>query len=93
MLSRLFIATLWSLAGKGLIFWLSFVMLNCDFVTVPCDILGQVWHLIVSIPDLCHLSSFKEISRQKKNRSQRVKQTQFLLILKDSSPRCDVQMS
>ena len=28
----------------------------CGFVTFPCGILGQVWFLIVSIPDLCHLS-------------------------------------
>ena len=33
-----------------------FVMLNCDFVTFPCGILGQVWYLIVSIPDLGRLS-------------------------------------
>ena len=29
---------------------------NCVVVTFPCGILGQVWYLIVSIPDLCHLS-------------------------------------
>ena len=28
------------------------------FVTFPCVILGQVWYLIVSFPDLCHLSHF-----------------------------------
>ena len=28
-------------------------MLNCVFVTFPCGILGQVWYLIVLIPDLC----------------------------------------
>ena len=28
------------------------------FVTFPCGILGQVWYLIVSIPDLCPLSYF-----------------------------------
>ena len=28
------------------------------FVTFPCGILGQVWYLIVSFPDLCHLSYF-----------------------------------
>ena len=28
------------------------------FVTFPCGNLGQVWYLIVSIPDLCHLSYF-----------------------------------
>ena len=42
MLLRLFIAALWSPARKGLISWLLFVMSNCDFVTFPCDILGQV---------------------------------------------------
>ena len=58
-LSRLFIAALWSPAGKGLTFWLLFVMSNCDFVTFPSGILGQVWYLIVLIPDRCHLSYFK----------------------------------
>ena len=51
--ARLFVDALWSPAGKGLISWLSFVMSNCDVV-----ILGQVWCLIVSIPDLCLLTFF-----------------------------------
>ena len=50
---------LWSPAGKGVTSWLLFVMSNCDFVTFPCGILGQVWYLIALIPDLCHLSYFK----------------------------------
>ena len=50
------IATLWLPAGKELTSWLSFVMFNCVFVTFPCDILGQVWYLMVSIPDPCHFS-------------------------------------
>ena len=58
ILSRLFIAALWSTAGKGLTFWLLIVMLNCVFVTFPFGILGQVWYLIVSIPDPCRLSYF-----------------------------------
>ena len=58
ILSGPFTAALWSLAGKGPASWLSFVMYNCVFVTFPCGILGQVWYLIVSIPDLCHLSYF-----------------------------------
>ena len=53
-----YIAALWSPAGKGLTSWLLFVMFNCVFVTFPCGILGQVWYLIVSIPDLCRLSYF-----------------------------------
>ena len=58
MLSRLFIAALWSPAGKPLTSWLLFVMFNCIFVTFPCGLLGQVWYLIVSFPDLCCLSYF-----------------------------------
>ena len=46
MLSRLFITAVWSPAGKGLTSWLSFVMFNCDYVTFPCGILGQMWYLI-----------------------------------------------
>ena len=30
----------------------------CSFVTFPCGILGQVWYLIVSFPDICRLSYF-----------------------------------
>ena len=30
----------------------------CSLVTLPFDILGQVWYLIVSFPDLCRLSYF-----------------------------------
>ena len=56
MLSRLFIAAVWSPAGKGLTSWLLFVMFNCVIITFPCGILGQVWYLIVSFPDLWRLS-------------------------------------
>ena len=59
MLSRLFIAALWSPTGKGLISLLLFVMFNGVFITFPCGILGQVWKQIISIPDLCRLSYFK----------------------------------
>ena len=56
MLFHLFITALWSPAEKGLTSWLSFVMFNCVFVIFPCGILGQMWYLLVSIPDLCQLS-------------------------------------
>ena len=53
MLSCLFIAALWSHAGKGLASWLScvlcFVVL---FFAFPSGVLGRVWFFIVSIPDL-----------------------------------------
>ena len=32
----------------------------CIFVTFPCGILGHVWYLVVSIPDLCRLSYFND---------------------------------
>ena len=53
-----FIAAVWSPTGKGLTSWLLFVIFNCVLVSFPYDIQGQVWYLIVSIPDLCHLSYF-----------------------------------
>ena len=55
--ARLFICALWSPAGKGLTSWLSIVVstVGCHF---PIGILGQVWYLIVSIPDLCTLTYF-----------------------------------
>ena len=61
MLSCLLIAALWSPAGKGLTSWLSFVVLICMVVTFPFGILGQVWYLIVLIPDLCPLSYFHTV--------------------------------
>ena len=42
MFSRLFVAALWSPAGKGLSSWPLFVMFNCVFVTFPYGILGHV---------------------------------------------------
>ena len=45
---RIFVDALWSPAGKGL----SFVISKCDIVTFPLVSWGQVWFLIVSIPDL-----------------------------------------
>ena len=32
----------------------------CIFVTFTCGILGRVWYLIVSFPDLCRLSYFHQ---------------------------------
>ena len=37
---------------------LLYVMFSCVFVTFPCGVLGQVWYLIVLIPDLCLLPYF-----------------------------------
>ena len=66
--ARLFICALWSPAGKGLTSWLSFVVYNCEFVTFTFGILGQVWYLIVSIPDLCTLTYFGILGLQRLNK-------------------------
>ena len=58
MLTRLFIAALWSSSWKGMASWPLFVMFNYVFVIFPRGILGQVWYLTASIPDLCRLSYF-----------------------------------
>ena len=59
--ARLFICALWSPAGKELTSWFSFAGSNCEFVTFNFGILGQVWYLIVSIPDLCTLTYFYKV--------------------------------
>ena len=56
--ARLFICALWSPAGKGLTSWLSFVVSTVSLSLSHIGILGQVWYLIVSIPDLCTLTYF-----------------------------------
>ena len=53
--ARLFICALWLPAGKGLTSWLSFVV-SAVSLSLSIGILGQVWYLIVSIPDLCTLT-------------------------------------
>ena len=58
MLSRLFIAALWSPAGNGLTRLALVGDVYCIFATFQCDILGNVWYLIVSFADLCRLSYF-----------------------------------
>ena len=59
-LSCLFIAALWSPAGWERANLLAFLYMRCFlvFVTFPCGVLGQVWYLIVLIPDLCFLTYF-----------------------------------
>ena len=53
----MFLAALWSPAGKGLAAWISFlfVMLPCVFFHFPIRCLGRVRYLIVSIPNICLL--------------------------------------
>ena len=59
--ARLFICALWSPAGKGLTSWLSFVVSTVS-LSLSIGILGQVWYLNVSIPDLCTLTYFYTFS-------------------------------
>ena len=51
MLSRMFIAALWSTEWKWLTSWHLFVMFTVIYLS-----LHLVWYLIVSIPDHCFLS-------------------------------------
>ena len=61
MLSRPFIAALWSPERKRADLLAIVCDVKCDFVTYPFGILGQVRYLIVSIPDPCCLSYFKQL--------------------------------
>ena len=45
-------------SGKFLKYILLYVMFYCAFVSFPYGVLGKVWNLMVSIPDLCLLSYF-----------------------------------
>ena len=55
--ARLFICALWSPAGWERADLLALVCgVYCEFVTFLIGILGGVWYLIVSTPDLCTLS-------------------------------------
>ena len=63
MLLRLSISALWSPTWKELTSSLSFVVLNCVFVTFSLGILGQVWYLIESKPFLLS-NAFVVICRQ-----------------------------
>ena len=50
------------LLGKGQTLGsLLYVMFSCVFVTFPCDVKGQVWYLVVSIPYFFHLPYFGEM--------------------------------
>ena len=44
--------------GRTDLLALLYVMLSCVSVTCLCGVLGQVWHLIVFIPDKCLLPYF-----------------------------------
>ena len=54
-----FVVTCWERAGLLALVGDS----HCNFVTFPCGILDQVWYMIVSFPDLCHLSYFNNLLR------------------------------
>ena len=47
------LVTCWEMAGH---LTLLYVMFYCACFTFPCAVLGQVWYLIVSIPELCLLT-------------------------------------
>ena len=58
ILSDLFLAALWSSAGKGLSYLSGSIVCDVFLCFVICSngVLNQVWYLIVSIPDVCLLA-------------------------------------
>ena len=52
MLSCLFLATLWSPAGRDWTLGSLVLYIVCVFVTFPYGVLGWVWYLVVLIPEL-----------------------------------------
>ena len=66
MLSCLFIAAMWSPAGKVARLYVKF---SCVSVTFPYGVLGQVWHLVVMVSDLCLLTYFIHYNFLKLNKS------------------------
>ena len=44
------VVTCW---GRANLLVFLYVLFSCVFYTFPCGVLGQVWYLIVSIPDIC----------------------------------------
>ena len=49
------VVTCWERAG---LLSLVRVMFSCVFIVFPCGVLGQVWYLIVLIPEFCFLPYF-----------------------------------
>ena len=45
-------------AGLLALFYVMFYCVLLCFVPIPCGGLGQVWYLIISIPDICLLTYF-----------------------------------
>ena len=66
LLTCLFLAVLWSPAGKGLTSRFSCTAV-CDVFlcsnTFPYGVMGQVWYLIASVPDICPLTYFNQPNR------------------------------
>ena len=46
---------------------LLYVKFSRLFSTFPYDVLGQVWYLIVRVPDLCLLSNFVFLQQMKRH--------------------------
>ena len=55
----LFVDALWSPAGKGLTFWLSFVVSNCEFVTFPLVSWVRLYRFLIFAPLLTSILEFK----------------------------------
>ena len=59
--TRIFAAALWS-NFNAMVKKKKIPLKLRKYASNACNILGQVWYLIVSIPDLCPLSYFENVS-------------------------------
>ena len=62
-----FLQTCGHLLGKADLFALLYVIFSSAFYTFPYSVLGPVWYLIVSVPDLCLLPYFVLKKNRKKD--------------------------
>ena len=60
----IYICALWSPAGKGLTYWLSFVVSNCEFVTFPLVWSGVVLDQFLIFAPLLTLVSHSALSEE-----------------------------
>ena len=55
------VVTCWERAKLLALLYVMFYCVSLCFVTFPSGVLGQVWCLILSMPDLCHISYFEPL--------------------------------
>ena len=70
---------------------LLYVMFYCVFDTFPWGVLGRVWCLVVSIPDLCLLTYFEKSTFNKNVSQEGSRHTSDLSI--EGGLRCETELN